>query len=164
MRWRGVSGPPYHAERTDRIALVARRLMDEAERGAATRDADLVDFARQVLAGRRQRDRYFDPMVFSNPAWDMLLAMYVAAAEGRVQSVLDCCAAAPVAQGVALRWLAYLKQEEMVIETRDALQSRQTHIRLSDQTHLTISAYLGSLIGLGLGPEPSPRDVPSATE
>ena len=159
-----MSGPPRHAERIDRIALAARRLMEDAERGAAVHDADLAGIARQTLAGRRQRDRYFDPMVFSNPAWDMLLSIYVASAEGRVQSVLDCCAAAPVAQGVALRWLAYLKQEEMVIETRDAGQSRQTHIRLSDQMHLTISAYLGSLIGLGVGPEPSPRDVPSATK
>jgi hypothetical protein len=159
-----VSNRPRHAEPIDRIALVARRLIEDAERGAATHDADLAEFARQTLTGRRERDRYFDPMVFSNPAWDMLLAMYVASAEGRALGVLDCCAAAPVAQGVALRWLAYLKQEEMVIETRDSVQSRQTRIRLSDQMQRTISAYLGSLIGLGLGPEPFPRDLPSAME
>jgi len=151
-----VSGEPRHAERIDQIALVARRLMEDAERGAATHDADLAGFARRILAGRRERDRYFDPMVFSNPAWDMLLDMYVASAEGRAQSVLDCCAAAPVAQRVALRWLAYLKHEDMVIETRDSAQPRQTHIQLSDLMRRTISAYLGSLIRLGQGPEQLP--------
>ena len=159
-----MSSEPRHAERIDQIALVARRLMEDAERGAATHDADLAGFARRILAGRRERDRYFDPMVFSNPAWDMLLAMYVASAEGRVQSVLDCCAAAPVAQKVALRWLAYLKHEDMVIETRDSAQPRQTHIQLSDLMRRTISAYLGSLIRLGQGPEQLSSDIPSATE
>lgn len=157
-----MSDRPRQAERIDPLALVARRLMDDAERGAATHDADLAGFARRILAGRRARDRYFDPMVFSNPAWDMLLAMYIASAEGRVQSVLDCCAALPVAQRVALRWLAYLKQEDMVIETRDPVQPRQTHLRLSDEMHRTISAYLSSLIRLGMAPEP--RNIPSATE
>jgi hypothetical protein len=159
-----VSDRPRQAERIDPIALAARRLMDDAERGAATPDADLAGFARHILAGRRTRDRYFDPMVFSNPAWDMLLAMYIASAEGRVQSVLDCCAAAPVAQRVALRWLAYLKQEDMVIETRDPVRSRHTHLRLSDEMRQTISAYLGSLIRLGVAPEPLSRNMPSAGE
>lgn len=155
-----MSGQPRHAERMDRIALVARRLMADAERGAAMHDADLADFARQTLTERRERDRYFDPMVFSNPAWDMLLAMYVASAEGREQSVLDCCAAAPVAQGVALRWLAYLKQEEMVIETCDPAQRGRTLIRLSDQARATISACLGSLVELGLGSERAMPNIP----
>jgi hypothetical protein len=159
-----VSDRPRQAERIDPIALVARRLIDDAERGAATPDADLAGFARHILAGRRTRDRYFDPMVFSNPAWDMLLAMYIASAEGRVQSVLDCCAAAPVAQRVALRWLAYLKQEDMVIETRDPVWSRHTHLRLSDEMRQTISAYLGSLIRLGVAPEPLSGNMPSAGE
>jgi hypothetical protein len=153
MRRGGVSDQPRPAERVDRIALVARRLMEDAERGAARHDADMAEFARRTLTGHRERDRYFDPMVFSNPAWDILLAMYVASAEGRVQNVLDCCAAAPVAQRVTLRWLAYLKQEEMVIETPDPAQPRRTVMCLSDQARATINAYLASLADLGLGSE-----------
>ena len=160
MRGNSMSDQPRHAERTDRIALVARRVLEDAERGAAMRDADLADFARQTLTERRERDRYFDPMVFSNPAWDILLALYVASAEGRVQSVLDCCAAAPVAQGVALRWLAYLKREEMVIETPDPARLGRTVICLSDQARATISACLGSLAALGLGAAPVVPNIP----
>jgi hypothetical protein len=120
---------------------------------------DLVDFARQVLAGRKARDRYFDPMLFSNPAWDILLNLFVAGADERPVTVLDSCTAAAVPQGVALRWLGYLKQEEMVIETVDPGQSRQTLIRLSDQTRQAIASYLGSLVSPEAGRGPG-YDVP----
>jgi hypothetical protein len=146
--------------RAERIERQTRKLIEDAERAAAMHNADLTEFARQLLAGRRQRDRYFDPMLFSNPAWDILLDLYVADAEGRPVNVLESCTASIVPQGVALRWLGYLKQEEMVIEMPDPAQPRHTLIRLSDQTRLTISSYLGSLVSLGLGPEPAMPDIP----
>ena len=150
--------------RAERIERQTRKLIEDAERAAAMHDADLTEFARQLLAGRKQRDRYFDPMLFSNPAWDILLNLYVADAEGRPVSVLESCAASIVPQGVALRWLGYLKQEEMVIEMPDPARPRHTLIRLADQTRLTVSSYLGSLVSLGLGPEPAMPDIPPARD
>lgn len=146
--------------RAERIERQTRKLIEDAEMAAAMHNADLTEFARQLLAGRRQRDRYFDPMLFSNPAWDILLNLYVADAEGKPVNVLESCTASIVPQGVALRWLGYLKQEEMVIETPDPARPRRTLIGLSDQTRLTISSYLGSLVSLGLGPEPVMPDIP----
>jgi hypothetical protein len=146
--------------RAERIERQMRKLIEDAERAVAMHDGDLTDYARQILAGRKQRDRYFDPMLFSNPAWDILLNLYVADGEGKPFNVLDTCLASAVPQGVALRWLTYLEQEDMVIEVPDPARPRQTLIRLSDQTRLTITSYLGSLIGLGLGPEPAMPDIP----
>jgi len=146
--------------RAERIARQTRKLIEDAERAAATHNADLTEFARQLLAGRKQRDRYFDPVLFSNPAWDILLNLYVADAEGRRLNVLESCTASTVPQGVALRWLGLFKQEEMVIEMPDPARPRHTVIRLTDQTRLTISSYLGSLVSLGLGPEPAMPDIP----
>ncbi len=146
---------PFHTAKIEPIDRHMRKLIADAGRVPTTpptRGDDLVEFARRVVAGRKQRDRYFDPMLFSNPAWDILLNLFVAGAEGRQVTVLDSCSAAPVPQGVALRWLGYLKQEEMVIETSDPIQARQTLIRLSDQTRLVIASYLTSLSSLGLGP------------
>lgn len=152
---------PARAERFERQT---RKLIEDAERAAAMHKSDLTDYARLTLLGRKQRDHYFDPMLFSNPAWDILLNLYVADAEGTPVSVIDSCVASPVPQGVALRWLGYLKQEEMVIETPNSAQPRQTVIRLTDQTRLAVSAYLGSLISLGLGPEIVMPDIPPARD
>ena len=149
---------PAHA----RIELQTRKLIEDAERAAALHRSDLTDFARHILAGRKERDRFFDPMLFSNPAWDILLNLYLADAEGRAVSVIDSCSLSSIPQGVALRWLSYLKQEQMVIEASDPGRPRHTVIRLSDHARLTISSYLGSLVSLGLGPEPAMPDIPPA--
>ena len=150
--------------RAERIERQMRKLIEDAERAVAMHNGDLTGFARQIIAGRKQRDRYFDPMLFSNPAWDILLNLYVADAEGRAITVLDSCTVSTVPQGVALRWLGYLKQEEMVIEAPDPGRPRQTLLRLSDQTRLTISSYLGSLTSLGLGSEFVTPDIPPARD
>ena len=146
--------------RAERFTRQTRKLIEDAERAAAMHTSDLTDYARLTLVGRKQRDHYFDPMLFSNPAWDILLNLYIADAEGMPVSVIDSCAASPVPQGVALRWLGYLKQEDMVIETPDPARPRQTVIRLTDETRLAVSSYLGSLISLGLGPEIVIPDIP----
>jgi hypothetical protein len=148
----------------DPIDLQTRKLIQDAKRAVAMQSADMTEFAGKVLAGRRQRDRYFDPVLFSNPAWDILLNLFVADADGRPVTVLESCLASTVPQGVALRWLGYLKQEEMVIETPDPGRPRQTIIRLSDQARMAIAAYLGSLISLGLGPESAMPDIPLAKD
>lgn len=148
-----MSNFPVRAERIDPIARQARKLIYDAERAVATHRGDLTDHARWILERRKQRDLYFDPMLFSNPAWDILLNLYVAGGEGRAVSVLDTCAASTLPQGVALRWLAFLKQEEMVVEMPDPVRVRQTLIRLSDHARLTMSSYLGSLVCPDIGPE-----------
>jgi len=148
-----VSDFPIRAERVDPIDRQTRKLIEDAERAVAMHHADLTEFARQILAGRKQRERFFDPVLFSNPAWDILLNLYLADADGQSVDLFESCGPSAVPHGVALRWLAYLKQEEMVIEIPDPAQTGRTVIQLSEQTRLTISAYLGSLISLGLGSE-----------
>lgn len=144
---------PAKADQIDPIALKTRKLIEDAARATATHDGDLAEFARQTLIGREQRNRYFDPVMFSNPSWDILLNLYVAAADGQGLSVLDCCAALAVPQGVTLRLLTLLKDDGTLIETPDVLHPRRTLISLSEQTRVAMSAYLASLICLGLGPE-----------
>ena len=157
-----MSNFPIRVERIDPIDRQTRKLIEDAERAVAMHSADLTEFARLILAGRKQRDLYFDSMLFSNPAWDILLNLYLADGEGRQVDVIESCAASTVPQGVSLRWLGYLKQEEMVVEAPDPARPRHTMIRLTDQTRMAVSAYLGSLISLGLGPEFAMPDIPPA--
>jgi len=155
-----VTDFPTRAERVDAIDRQTRKLIEDAERAAAMHQADLTEYACRILAGRKQRDRFFAPALFSNPAWDLLLHLYVATAEEGGMSVPDCCANSSTPKGVALRWLDYFQQEEMVVETTDPEHTDQTLIRLSETTHLAVSAYLASLIALGLREEtmlPNPR-------
>jgi hypothetical protein len=157
-----VSTIPARMEGVDPIDRQTLKLIEDATRAVAMHSADMTEQARRILAGRNQRDRFFDPVLFSNPAWDILLNLFVADAEKRPVTVLESCVASTVPQGVALRWLGYLKQEEMVIETPDPSRPRQTIIRLADQTRMAISAYLASLASLGFGVAPIVPDIPPA--
>ncbi|AXJ95302.1 MULTISPECIES: hypothetical protein [unclassified Sphingomonas] len=70
--------------------------------------------------------------LFADPAWDMLLDLYVAEATGRRVSVSDACIAAAVPQATALRWLNMLDQRGLVIRTADQTDRRRWWMTLSD--------------------------------
>lgn len=154
-----MSDFPIRAERVDPIDRQTRKLIEDAERAVAMHPADLTEFARQILTGRKQRERFFDPVLFSNPAWDLMLHLYVATAEDGGMSVPDYCASSSTPKGVLLRWLDYFQQEEMVETADDPERADQTLIRLSDTTHMAVSAYLASLIALGLREQPLPPNL-----
>jgi PAS domain S-box-containing protein len=69
---------------------------------------DLLQTARLLLESRRRRDRAFLAELFSDPAWDMLLAIYVCEAEGRVLTVQALCDASHIGASVAVRWARML--------------------------------------------------------
>ncbi|HWI86000.1 MAG TPA: hypothetical protein VNT42_06730 [Sphingomonas sp.] len=140
-----MSDIPFRADKVDAIDLQTRKLIDDATRAANVQSGELVQRARQIVADRKQRERYFDPMLFSNPAWDILLGLYVAGAEGQAVHALDLCLTSNMPQSVTLRWAAYLQQEDMVIETPNPVEGRPTLMRLTDQTRMAIAAYLGSI-------------------
>jgi hypothetical protein len=79
----------------------------------------------------------------------MLLNLYVADGEERSLPMADCASLAGLPPSVALRWFAFLKQEDMVAEAADPLGSGPC-IRLSCQGRLAITAYLNSLAAMDL--------------
>ena len=96
--------------------------------------ADYAAAARAMLASRRKMEQIF-PDLFADPARDMLLDLFVAAEEGRELSVTSCCIAAMVPPTTALRWLALLKQQGLVLEEPDLRDRRQKLLRLSPHAH-----------------------------
>ena len=157
-----MSDFPTGPARVDSLADETRKLIAEAAQAAAAKGGDLTDFARRILTSRGNDNRPLHTMLFTNPAWDILLNLYIAETEGRGMTVLDCCLASVVRQSVALRWLTYLKQEGMVLEVTDITQPRQTQIQLSESTKSAIASYLGSLINLDSPPEG--KEPPPASE
>jgi hypothetical protein len=105
-------------------------------------EADIVDLARQMLAIRRRRDRTFPPGLFAEPAWDMLLDLVVAEAEGRRLTVSSTCIAAAVPQTTALRWLNYLAESGLVQRVQNSGESRATLVRLTPKARRLMTRTL----------------------
>jgi hypothetical protein len=91
-----------------------------------------LGIARQAYALRRKRAAIFgNPELFGEPAWDILLDLYIAHAEGKPVSVSSACigSAAPATTG--LRWLGVLADEGFVVRENDAEDQRRVLVRLT---------------------------------
>lgn len=100
---------------------------------------------RQVIANRQARARFFDPALFGDPAWDMLLDLTAAQSEGAQVSVTSLCIAAGVPATTALRWLTQMVETGIFIRVPDPADKRRAFIALSDRAVAAMAGYFASL-------------------
>jgi DNA-binding MarR family transcriptional regulator len=96
-------------------------------------DDGTVRLARGVYQLRRQRDEVFGEELFSEPAWDILLHLYVAGAEGRAVSVSCACSGAAAPATTALRKLRQLEENHWIVRVGDPADARRSYVRLSSK-------------------------------
>jgi DNA-binding MarR family transcriptional regulator len=100
---------------------------------------------RQILANRQARARFFDPALFGEPAWDMLLDLTAAHGEGARVSVTSLCIAAAVPATTALRWLTQMVESGIFVRVPDPDDRRRAFIVLSDRALAGMATYFASL-------------------
>jgi hypothetical protein len=81
--------------------------------GGPRRDTERA-FAERLLAQRQRREEVLGLELASEPAWTMLVALFIAHEEGKPASVTEVCAAAGTPPATALRWLATVAAEGKV--------------------------------------------------
>lgn len=94
---------------------------------------DGAAIAKNLIRGRRERDRMFRSGLFADPAWDMLLELYIAHHSGRTLYVSSLCMAAAVPDTTALRWIATLEREGLLTRIPDEKDLRRIWIKLTDE-------------------------------
>lgn len=77
-------------------------------------DRQLAAIAEAVQRSRRRRALYLDPALLGEPAWDMLLDLFVAAVRREEVTVTSLCQSAAVPVTTALRWIAVLEDQALV--------------------------------------------------
>ena len=138
-----------------RIAEELLILADESESGprdvlACTPpghvDPDyLIRMAHAVLAARRLRARHFSEQLFREPAWDMLLDLFIQEAKGRRSSIKSVCVAACVPPTTALRWVVWLENAGLIVRNNDQRDGRRVFVSLSPAGHEAMRDYLREL-------------------
>jgi hypothetical protein len=104
--------------------------------------------ARKAYALRRKRTAIFgNAELFGEPAWDILLDLFIAQAEGKTVSVSSACigSAAPATTG--LRWLGVLADEGLVIRENDAEDHRRVLVRLTARGLSAMERYFNEVEG-----------------
>jgi DNA-binding transcriptional ArsR family regulator len=105
----------------------------------------LADIARRIYAERALRSRIFDSRLFGEPAWDMLLDLYVNWSEGRKVCITSACIGSQVPHTTALRWIGILEEMELVERRREHNDKRVTYVELTDFGKRRIETFLRAL-------------------
>lgn len=101
-------------------------------RPAALGNSRYLDWARKVYRVRRLRSKHL-PDIFGEPAWDIVLDLYIAFMEGRKVSTKSACISADCPTATALRKIADLEAAGVVFRVEDLKDRRLKWIGISKE-------------------------------
>ena len=150
---------------TSRLSAVATEFGDRVERAvmaetdatespmgapiggslAANAPATRRMHAERLIAERRARRAYFVSDLFHEPAWDMLLSLFLANEEGRILNVKALVASSDAPVTTSQRWIDHLHKLRLIDRVGDPDDRRRVEISLSDTGLTAIERYLDAI-------------------
>lgn len=137
---------------TAKLSAVAEEFTGRAERvtgdaeARPTRDqADRLALVRLLLAQRRRRRDFLPEELFHEPAWDMLLSLYLAWHEGQTMNVKTLVGTSDAPVTTSQRWIDHLAKLNLVTRVVDPADRRRIEVTLSGSGLQAIDDYLTAL-------------------
>lgn len=123
-----------------------------------------ADAARTAYRSRRRRNEVFrDDSLFGEPAWDILLDLFIAAKDRKRLPVTSACIGAAVPTTTALRWLAVLEEKGLVVREQDTVDARRIFVRLSGTGYEKMVAYFAGAADSEACSDEGTREARAAT-
>lgn len=98
--------------------------------------------ARKAYALRRKRGAIFgNPDLFGEPAWDILLDLFIAQGEGKNVSVSSACIGSASPATTGLRWLGVLADEGLIKREPDPEDNRRVLVHLTTTGRAAMERY-----------------------
>ena len=98
--------------------------------------------ARQEYRHRQSRAEFLPAHLFGEPAWDMLLELFMQFAGGAKVTIKSLCLAANAPTTTALRYIEVLLREGLVRRIRSNTDKRVTFVELSEDGVLAMGNWL----------------------
>ncbi|MEE4200669.1 MarR family transcriptional regulator [Erythrobacter sp.] len=109
-----------------------------------------VQLARNAYARRRKRSEIFgEAEIFGEPAWDILLDLYIAQADGTPVSVSSACIGSAAPPTTGLRWLGVLADHGLILREHDPRDQRRVLVRLTQGGLAAMDRYFAAAGDLG---------------
>lgn len=111
-----------------------------------TSRAALIARARQEFGNRRRRTSIFERSMFGEPAWDMLIALYILDVSGPRQTTgaLMQFSGAPIT--TARRWLDYLVANGLVARSHHPTDQRVMFVSLTEKGRDALDMYYSETV------------------
>jgi len=127
------------------IDSVGAKEAETASLSPTQRRKVFADMARATYAKRRKRSAIFgDPELFGEPAWDILLDLYIAQAEEKPVSVSSACIGSASPPTTGLRWLGVLAEQGLIEREHDPEDQRRVLVHLTEKGLGAMDEYFSS--------------------
>lgn len=129
------------------FAALKRILASLADCDRAEQSEEPASAARRVAEimfnMRQERSRLFPASMFNEPAWDMLMALYVA---HEVSAAADLARVTQTPITTAMRWIEYLESHKLIVRESSAADRRAHMVRLTDQARSSMDALFSGVV------------------
>lgn len=105
----------------------------------------VIKHVRTVIRARSSRTDFFNARLFSDPAWDILLELYLSELLQQRVSVSALGGSGGVAPTTVLRWLEILRTDGLIERTSDPLDARRVFVTLSPEASKAMQDYFATL-------------------
>lgn len=129
----GIGAAPSGAEGIEAATL------ERAVQESRTRKAE------RLLRERALRHRFLPAEILGEPAFDMLLDLFVQAGLGRDVSVSSLCLASRAPATTALRHLDAMEALKLVSRERDPKDRRRWFVRLTERANSDLTEWLDNI-------------------
>jgi DNA-binding MarR family transcriptional regulator len=120
-----------HSQLSRSAAPKTGQARPSAARNRARTRSELAKRAVAAFKARQLRNRFFAATMFGEPAWDMLLALYLAEDSGRPVTVSGLADWSGYPPTTALRWLQLLEGECLVRRSPSPNDKRMSFVELT---------------------------------
>lgn len=126
-------------ELNDRIVVNA--LADGSRVDVDDKNA-LKNLCRKLRDQRKVRSTYFPANLFHEPAWDILMALYLARIEEKVMYVKSLVVGADAPVATSQRWIEHLANLNLISRREDTADRRRIEVSLSEDGATAMENYL----------------------
>ena len=107
--------------------------------------ARALENARRAYRRRQyRRELIGSPKLFGEPAWDMLIDLYIHEREGKKVAISALCLASTISPSTALRRVNDLCAAGLIVKIEDPADGRRHFVELMPDTANRIEAYFGA--------------------
>jgi DNA-binding MarR family transcriptional regulator len=90
-----------------------------------------ANLAERIYRSRRDRERMFADSIFADPAWDLLLDLFIRSERNEQVSISSACHASSVPEATALRYLKVLTEKKYVERISHPNDKRSTTLKMT---------------------------------